>query len=116
MSNSYEAVKPSLTNQELTNELKRGARKFDEIAPFIKGGQEIKNNQVVKPMTWNENAGVLIFSDENGETYVNHSEKLRADLLKSRDYIKDEQLGVPNLNEAGTWPNAQSWENWNTSN
>jgi hypothetical protein len=89
------------TNQNLTTKLKNNAISFKDLKtlykPWIQNPGQV---QVVPKFNWNENAGKIVFSDENGEAYVTCStNELRTLLYKDEEWTKNHQIGVPWLEE-----------------
>lgn len=108
-------IEKKLSKEELTSLLKQNSIHFghNERNAFNWLQDEDKGRFFVPKMTWNENSGVLIFSDENGDTWASPmSDEKRQSLFKSRDYIKDESIGVPPLNTRDPWPNQEGFEKW----
>jgi len=96
-----------LSKEDLTSLLKNGALNFDGFTRrFLKDP-----NIFIPKMNWNENAGVIVFTDENGETYATKSSnELRSALLKSHDYTRDEKIGVPAVNSPDGWESQKAFE------
>ncbi len=108
-----EIVEKSLSKEELTNLLKNNSLKIDRSTMNSMKWQQPSDEALffVPKMTWNENSGVIVFSDENGETYASKSsDKLRSALFKSHDYSKNESIGVPAVNSPDGWKDPKFFE------
>lgn len=70
------------------------------------GGKEIikPDEQRINPNTWNENDGVILFTDGKGEKYVlPDSDEARKTLSEDETMKKDEGIGVPHLQDKEVW-------------
>lgn len=57
-----------------------------------------------EPLTWNENAGVVLFTDKEGNKYELPSSEDARELLSSENgFTRVPGLGVPNLNDSNLW-------------
>ncbi len=78
-------------------------------------GEKIKAHNAL-PGKYNENQGVVVFSNKEGAFALPASPETRR-LLEAAEYSKDERIGVPNLNDSATWSEAQkasgaSFDKW----
>lgn len=108
-----EVKEKRLSKEELTNLLKNNALKLDRLTMgSMKWANPSDENVFFVPkMTWNENSGVIVFSDENGETYATKSsDELRSSLNKSFNYSKNESIGVPAVNDPLGWKDQKFFE------
>ncbi|NCT01988.1 hypothetical protein GW766_01900 [Candidatus Parcubacteria bacterium] len=69
-------------------------------------GKTFDAMQDIKPNTWNENSGVIIFADHSGEVFaVPSTDRYRNELFKDQTVTKDESIGVPSLSNTEVWSN-----------
>jgi aspartokinase len=87
---------PRQESQEIA-ELKRKSLSLRALA-FAKGTKI----DVMRPETWNENQGVIVYADKEGEIFaVPSSEDTRKTL--SGNFDKDTTVGVLSLNQGECW-------------
>lgn len=120
LNSTPEVQEKPLSKEELTNLLKNNSLKIDRSTMGSMKWQNPSDEAIffVPKMTWNENSGVIVFSDESGETYATKSsDELRSSLFKSRDYSKNESIGVPAVNSPDGWKDPKFfdyfWKNKN---
>ncbi|GEM_PF-3061560 len=70
---------------------------------FLEGLGYTADKLPMKPLTWNENAGVIVVADSEGKRFAIPSSEQSRDALSKSGLEKDESVGVPNLNEANMW-------------
>ncbi|MEK9194967.1 MAG: hypothetical protein AAB975_01210 [Patescibacteria group bacterium] len=83
------------------------------------GTRETSGNEIPKmrPETWNENDGVIVFSDKGSRVYAIPASEWARDLLmhdKDGAMKKDENVGVPHLNNAEVWGDEARREGMNS--
>lgn len=109
--------------EALTSKLKAKSFNLLEISRYLINGQDTgwardvqvdqNGDTLLKPFTWNENSGVILFNDGE-KTYVTRStDELRNELFRlGNEYKKDERIGVPHVNDSGVWKDKYAWNDF----
>jgi hypothetical protein len=87
---------PKGEKEQLISEIKGNAMFVENL--FLAGTKESLADIHMRPMTWNENQGVIMFADENGAKWAVPSTGGLRDRFFQAGMEQDESVGVPALN------------------
>ena len=91
------------SKQEIAVEALKEGGSLNLTSIYLEGLGDSAESLPMKPLTWNENAGVMVVADSEGKRFAIPVTEQSRDILFKSGLEKDGTVGVPNLNEGNTW-------------
>lgn len=97
MSLENSIMSPAETRENADKIILQDALKFNEL--YAKGTDETLKFDKIEPGTYNENQGVII-GNIDGKVFALPANESTLELIRVSELRQDENIGVPNLNDA----------------